>query len=771
MIKFGAGQSLPRVEDARLLTGGGRFTDDINLAGQLYGVVVRSPLAHALIKSIATDAAEAAPGVAAVLTGPELEAAGANSLPCNVELECRDGKLNKTPQHTIICADKVRFVGDKVAFVVAETLAQAKDAAELIEVEYEPLDVVTDTRTAADPGKPQLHDDVPDNLAFDWELGDEAAVEAAFAVAAHVTRIQLINNRVIVNSMEPRGAVADFDAECGKLTLYTGTQGGWTLKQVLAENVLKVAPEKVRVITPDVGGGFGMKAYIYPEYAMAAWMSRSLGRPVKWTGERSDSFVSDTMGRDHVTDAALAFDKDRRIIGMRVATTANMGAYLSFYAPIIPTGAAVKVLPGVYDVKCLHYRVKGVLTNTAPVDAYRGAGRPESIYVIERLIDQAAREFGEDPPELRRRCMIPPDAMPFKTTAEEVYDSGEFARVMDEAMNKADWPGFPARRAEALGRGRRLGIGMCYYIESTMGEPEECASVRFEDDGRVSIGVGTQTNGQGHETAYVQMLNARLGVPLDRIRVIQGDTDQIATGGGTGGSRSLTSQGWAINDAADEVIERGIRYASQALEAAPADIAFDRGRFTIIGTDRSISILDLAAKARTMEPPEGLEGGLDAAVKIEVEAWTFPNGCHIAEVEIDADTGVTRIDRYTVVDDFGVLLNPMLVEGQVHGGVVQGIGQALYERTVYDDDGQLVTGSYVDYCLPRADNSPSIDFSTIEVPCKNNPMGIKGCGEAGAVGSPGAVINAILDALADLGVTHIDMPATPDKIWALLQGR
>ena len=546
MNKFGAGQSLRRVEDARLLTGGGRFTDDIDLVGQLYGVVVRSPLAHAVIESIATDAAEAAPGVAAVLTGAELEAEDANSLPCNVELECRDGALNKTPQHTILCADKVRFVGDKVAFVVAETLTQAKDAAELIEVDYEPLDAVTDTRTAADPGMPQLHDDVPNNLVFDWELGDERAVEAAFSGAAHVTRIELINNRVVVNAMEPRGAIAEFDADQGRLTLYTGTQGGWTLKQVLAENVLKVAPEKVRVVTPDVGGGFGMKAYIYPEYAMVAWMSRKLGRPVKWTCERSDAFISDTMGRDHVTEAALAFDEDRRIIGMRVATTANMGAYLSFYAPIIPTGAAVKVLPGIYDVKSLHYRVKGVLTNTTPVDAYRGAGRPESIYLLERLIDQAAREFGEDPPELRRRCMIPPGDMPFETTAEEVYDSGDFARVMDAAMAKADWQGFPARRAEALSRGQRRGIGMCYYIESTMGEPEECASVRFDDDGMVSILVGTQTNGQGHETAYVQMLNARLGVPLDRIRVIQGDTDQIAMGGGTGGSRSLTSQGWAI---------------------------------------------------------------------------------------------------------------------------------------------------------------------------------------------------------------------------------
>jgi carbon-monoxide dehydrogenase large subunit len=597
-------------------------------------------------------------------------------------------------------------------------------------------------------------------------------VDAAFARAAHLARIELVNNRVVVNAIEPRGVLADYEAAGDKVTLYTGTQGGWNLKPVLAEHVLKVDPDKVRIITPDVGGGFGMKASLYPEHAMAAWVSRKLRRPVKWTGQRSDAFLSDTMGRDHVTRAALAFDADRRIIGMRVETTANLGAYLSFFASFIPTGAAVKVLPGVYDVKCLHYRVKGVFTNTTPVNAYRGAGRPESIYLIERLIDKAARELGEDAPELRRKCFIPPEAMPFKSAAGETYDVGEFARVMDAAMAKADWRGFPARQAEARNQGARRGIGMSYYIESTMGEPEERASIRFDEDGMISVLVGTQSNGQGHETAYAQLLNDRLGVPLDRIRVIQGDTDLIRTGGGTVGSRSLTSQGWAIHMAVDVVIERGIQYASQELEAAPADIEFDGGRFTIVGTDRSISVLDLAAAARsTASQPEGYEGGLDADALATIDAWTFPNGCHIAEVEIDEETGVTRIVRYSVVDDFGVVLNPMLVEGQVHGGVVQGIGQALYEHTVYDGDGQLVTGSFMDYCMPRADNTPSIDFSTVEVPCKNNPMGVKGCGEAGAVASPAAVINAVLNALADLGVEHIDMPATPYKVWKLLHRR
>ncbi|MEE8123945.1 MAG: xanthine dehydrogenase family protein molybdopterin-binding subunit [Alphaproteobacteria bacterium] len=769
MSKFGAGQSIRRVEDARLLTGAGRYTDDINLPGQAYGYVLRSPFAHARIRSINVDAARSAPGVVEILTGAELEAEGANALPCDVEIASRDGTPGAAPRHPILCADTVRYVGDNVAFVVAGTLVQAKDAAELIEVDYAPLDAVTDTKTAADPGMPRLHDDVPENLAFDWEFGDPPAVDAAFARAAHLARIELVNNRVVVNSMEPRGVLADYAAGSDRMTLYTGTQGGWNLKPVLAEHVLKVAPEKVRIITPDVGGGFGMKAFLYPEHAMAAWASRKLRRPVKWTGERSDAFLSDTMGRDHVTQAALAFDADRRIIGMRVETTANLGAYLSFFAPFIPTGAAVKVLPGVYDVKCLHYRVMGVFTNTTPVDAYRGAGRPESIYLIERLIDKAAREFGEDPAELRRRCFIPPEAMPFTSAAGETYDVGEFARVMDAAMAKADWRGFPARRAEARGRGARRGIGMCYYIESTMGEPEERASIRFEEDGMLSVLVGTQSNGQGHETAYAQLLNDRLGIPLHRIRVIQGDTDRIRTGGGTGGSRSLTSQGWAIHKAADVVIERGIQYASQELEAAAADVEFDGGRFTIVGTDRSISILDLAAAARSMaSQPEGHAGGLDADALATIDAWTFPNGCHIAEVEIDGETGVTRIVRYSIVDDFGVVLNPMLVEGQVHGGVVQGIGQALYEHTVYDGDGQLLTGSFMDYCVPRADNIPSIEFSTIEVPCKNNPMGVKGCGEAGAVASPAAVINAVLNALADLGVEHIDMPATPYKVWKLL---
>ncbi len=772
MAKFGTGQSVRRVEDQRFITGAGRYTDDIDLPNLAYGYALRSPEAHARIVSIDAADARGAPGVLAVITGAEIAAEGPNELPCAIPMVNRDGSDGITPPRPVLCTDRVRHVGDHVAFVVAETPGQAKDAAELIAVEYESLPTVVDTETAAGPGRPLVHDDVPGNLAFDWQHGDADAVEQALAGAAHVTRLRIINNRVVANSMEPRAAIGEYDAASGQVTLHACTLGGWLFVGPLA-GVLKVEPEKVRVLTPDVGGGFGMKAFFYPEYALAAWAARQLRRPVKWTAERSsDAFLSDVMGRDHVTEAALGLDADHRIVGMRVLTTANMGAYCNLFAPFIPTGAALKVLPGVYDVKNLVYRVKGVLTNTTPVDAYRGAGRPESIYLMERLIDAAAREVGVEPPELRRRNLIGPEAMPFKTTAGEIYDSGEFARVMDAALGEAGWSGIAQRKAEAQRRGMRRGIGMAYYIESTMGDPQEMAAISFETDGTVSVAVGTQSNGQGHETAYAQLLHERLGVPFEKIRIVQGDTAKLKLGGGTGGSRSLTAEGMAIRDCADDVIERGRHYAAQELETAVADIAYDRetAEFGVIGTDRRIGLLDLAAKARTMaNPPEGFEGGLDAEATAQIDAYTFPNGCHIAEVEVDPDTGVAEIVNYVAVDDFGVVLNPMLVAGQVHGGVVQGIGQALYEHAVYDDNGQLLSGSFMDYCMPRADGVPAMQVSTIEVPCKNNPMGVKGCGEAGSVASPAAVINGIIDALADLGVTAVDMPATPQSLWRLIQ--
>jgi len=767
MAKFGIGQPVRRVEDQRLVTGRGRFTDDVNLPGQVYGFVVRSPHAHARIRRIDTSKAMAAPGVLAVLTAADV---GGASIPCFVPITNRDGSKAPMPAHPILCRDKVRYVGDKVAFVVAETRAQARDAAELVEVDYEPLEAVVDTAAALGARVPPVHEECPGNLAFDWHFGDEQAVAAAFAKAARRVRLELVNNRLVCNPMEPRAAVAEWDAGAGKLTVHTCTQGGWAFRDVLAQN-LGLPKEKVRVVTPDVGGGFGMKAMFYGEYALCAFAARKLGRPVKWTSERGEAFLSDSQGRDHVTVAELAFDSDHRILGLKVDVVANMGAYYYFFAPFIPTGAALKVLPGVYDVKCLSYGVKAVFTNTVPVDAYRGAGRPESIYCIERLMDLAAAELGVDRLELRRKNFIRPEQMPFKTAAGEVYDSGDFERVMTAAVARADWQGFPVRRAEAARRGKLRGIGLCYYIESTMGNPVEHATVRFALDGAVEVLVGTQSNGQGHETAYAQVLVDRLGVPFEKVRIVQGDTDAIADGGGTGGSRSLTAEGVAILEASDRVIEKGKIAAAHVFEAAVADIAFEGGTFRVAGTDRAIGIMELAERVRVMaSKPAGLEEGLDASASIELDAWTFPNGCHVAEVEVDPETGVTRIVRYTVVDDFGVVVNPLLVEGQVHGGVVQGIGQALLEHTVYDRSGQLLTGSFMDYCMPRADDLPSFDFSTVEVRCRNNPLGVKGCGEAGSVGSCAAVINALVDALSPLGIRHVDMPALPEKVWRLAQG-
>ncbi|MDH3661715.1 MAG: xanthine dehydrogenase family protein molybdopterin-binding subunit [Alphaproteobacteria bacterium] len=771
MAKFGVGQSVLRVEDQRFITGNGRYTDDIDLDGQAYGVAVRSPEAHARIKSIDIEAAKAAPGVLAVILQDDITAHGSNELPCAIPMENRDGSAGITPLRPVLCKDRVRHVGDHVAFVIAETAVQAKDAAELVNVDYETLAAVVSTANAAGTGQPLVHDDVPDNLAFDWEFGDRAGTESALASAEHVVELELINNRLISNPMEPRAVVADF--QDSELTMHVCTQGGWLFLDPLAA-VMGMAREKIRVLTPDVGGGFGTKAFFYPEYALAAVASRMLGRPVKWTAERSaDVFVSDVMGRDHVTSARLGLDRDHKIVGMEVETTANMGAYCNMFAPFIPTGAALKVLPGVYDVKAMVYRVKGVLTNTTPVDAYRGAGRPESIYLMERLIDKAARQLGETPAALRKKNLIGAEAMPFTTTAGEVYDSGEFARVMDEAFKIADAAGFESRKAATAKSGKHRGLGMSYYIESTMGDPQEMAKLRFEDDGMVSIVVGTQSNGQGHATAYAQVLVDRLGVPFEKIQMVEGDTRELKMGGGTGGSRSLTAEGLAIRAASEMVIERGKHYASQEFETSVADIEFSRedGEFKVSGTDRKIGVLELAANSKTLSPPDDGVIGMDAEATADIPQWTFPNGCHIAEVEIDPETGVVIIERYTAVDDFGVVVNPMLVAGQVHGGVVQGIGQALYEQAVYDDTGQLVSGSLMDYCMPRADSVPSMAVSTVEVPCKNNEMGVKGCGEAGSVASPAAVINAIIDALEDLGVTEVDMPATPEAVWQIIQAK
>jgi aerobic carbon-monoxide dehydrogenase large subunit len=567
-----------------------------------------------------------------------------------------------------------------------------------------------------------------------------------------------VNNRVVVASMEARAAIADHDASSGRWTLYANTQGGWLIKNLIGQ-VFNTEPQKFRVITPDVGGGFGMKAFLYPEHVLTCYAARKLGTPVKWASDRGEAFVADTQGRDNVTLGELAIDKDGKFLALRTRNVANMGAYLSTFAPYIPTLAGGAVLSGVYGFQQIYANVIGVFTHTTPVDAYRGAGRPESNYLLERLVDAAARELNIDRAELRRRNMVPQSAMPHATPVGKTYDTGDFAMVLDAALKQMDYAGFAARRAEAARRGKRRGIGLAYYLEVTMGDPTERAEIRFAEDGFVDVYVGTQSNGQGHETGYIQLTSQRLGVDGEKIRVRQGDTDTIPVGGGTGGSRSLYSQGQAILTTADTVINKGKQAASEVLEASPADIAFADGRFSIVGTDRGIDIITLATTQRQKGAP------LDSAEVVNVAEHTFPNGCHMAEVEVDPETGVVEIVRYRVCDDFGKTVNPMIVRGQVHGGVAQGLGQALVERTSFDDSGQLLTGSFMDYALPRADDLPDIEVDLLEVPSVSNPLGVKGAGEAGSVGSPPALINAIIDALSPDGVTHIDMPATPEKVW------
>jgi len=767
-MKFGVGQSVARTEDPILLRGEGRYTDDINLAGQAYAVMVRSRIAHGLLKGIDAKAARAMPGVLAILTGDDLDAAGFNPLKCPMNIPQRDGSPMKTPVRPSLAKGKVRFVGEAVACVVAETALQAKDAAEAVELDIDELPAVTTPAAALAEGAPQIHDDAPGNLVLDFHYGNAEAVAKAFAEAAHVTRLEIESNRVVVNAMEPRSAIGSWDAVNERWVLNVGCQGVFGLRGGLA-GVLNVKPDRLHVLTGNVGGSFGMKAPPYPEYAPLLLAARKLGRPVKWTDERSESFLSDHHGRDHQRIAELALDKEGHFLAVRLSGTGNAGAYI--YPPMPATTNAVKNVIDVYKTPAMEVNSKVAFTNTTPIAAYRGAGRPEGNYYMERLIDTAAREMGIDRVELRRRNHIAPEAMPYKAPSGMAYDSGEFTAVLDKALQASDWDGFEARKAESKARGKLRGRGIGSYLEVTGPAGKEYGGIRFEDDGTVTMLGGTLDYGQGHASPFAQVLTEKLGIPFDRFRLLQGDSDQLLAGGGTGGSRSAIVGSEAFLEAGAKVIEQGKAIAAHVLEAATVDIEFDRGRFRIAGTDRSISLLDLASKLRDgMTLPADVPQSLDVRHISDTPPSAFPNGCHVAEVEIDPDTGQIDVVRYFMVNDFGTLINPMLVEGQAHGGVVQGIGQAIFERTVYDEQGQPVAGTYMDYALPRASDAPSFSITSHPVPCKTNSLGVKGCGEAGCAGALPSVMNAVVDALSEAGITHIDMPVTPEKVWRVLNG-
>ena len=766
LMKFGIGQPVTRKEDPILLQGQGRYTDDVNLAGQAYGVMVRSQVAHGIIKGIDTAEAKSMPGVLGVWTGADLVAAGFGLLKCIIPFPNSDGTPMKKPDRPSLPTDKVRFVGDPVAIVVAETLAQAKDAAEAVFVDIEALPAVTDARAAAQPGAPLLYDDAPGNICLDYRFGDSAKVAEGFANAAYVAKLGILNNRIFVAAMEPRSAIAEFEPASGRWTLHSTSQGVFGLKSQIANDILKVPPEKVRILTGNVGGSFGMKASAYPEYAPLFHAAKALGRPVKWTDDRSGSFLSDQHGRDFDFDAELALDKDGKFLALRLTGYGNMGAYLATVAPLMPTLNLAKNSVGVYGTAAIEVNTKCVFTNTTPVSAYRGAGRPEGNYFMERLVETAAREMKIDPIELRKRNHIKPEAMPYKTPGETVYDSGEFSALLDKALAQSDWAGFEARKAESKTRGKLRGRGLGNFLEVTAPPMKEQGGLRFEPNGDVTIITGTLDYGQGHWSAFAQVLTTKLGIPFDKIRLIQGDSDLLIAGGGTGGSKSIMASGAAIIEASDKVIDKGKQIAGVALEASAADIEFASGRFTIVGTDRGIGIMDLAAKLRGgMTLPEGVPTTLDVTHVHEAAPSAFPNGAHVAEVEIDPDTGVVEVVKYTMIGDFGTVINPLLVEGQSHGGVVQGIGQAIMEHVVYSEDGQLLTGSFTDYALPRASDVPFFAMGYHSVPAKTNLLGAKGCGEAGCAGSLPSVMNAIVDAL---GGKHIDMPCTPEKVWAAL---
>jgi aerobic carbon-monoxide dehydrogenase large subunit len=782
----GIGAAVRRKEDARFLSGHGSYTDDINRPGQLYAFVRRSDRPHAKIRSIDTSAAATAPGVVAVYTGADMAAENIGGLPCGWQIHSKDGSPMKEPPHPVLAVDKVRHVGDPIAVVIAETKQAAKDASEQIVIDYEDLPAVASLRDAIAPGAALVHDDAPGNICYDWHIGDKAVVDAAFAKAAKVVKLDLTNNRLIPNAMEPRAAIGEFDGYSGDYTLYTTSQNPHVIRLLMGAFVLHIPENKLRVVAPDVGGGFGSKIYHYAEEAIVTWAAGKVRRPVKWTAERTESFMSDAHGRDHDTTAEMALDAEGNFLALRVSTLANMGGYLSTFAPCVPTYLYATLLAGVYKTPVIYCEVKAVFTNTVPVDAYRGAGRPEATFLLERLVDACAYDTKTDRVAIRRKNFIPADAFPYQTPVALQYDSGNYQATLDACLKAADHAGFESRRTTAAAKGKLRGMGVSTYLEACGIAPSavvgslgaraglyEVANIKVHPTGSVTVYTGTHSHGQGHETTLAQLVCSQLGVPLDQVDIVHGDTAKIPFGMGTYGSRSLAVGGSAMVKAMDKIIVKGKKIAAHLMEASVDDIEFKDGTFSVAGTDKTKTLTDisLAAYVPHNYPIEELEPGLDETSFYDPKNFTFPGGCHVAEVEIDKDTGVVEVVNFVAVDDVGRVINPMIVEGQVQGGVAQGIGQALLEHAVYDESGQLLSGSMMDYTMPRADDLPNITVGTEITLCTHNPLGVKGCGEVGAIGSPPAVINAIIDALKAYDVRHIDMPATPQKLWSIMAGK
>jgi aerobic carbon-monoxide dehydrogenase large subunit len=766
MGQFGIGQPVPREEDPYLVRGAGRYVDDVSVVGQLRGYVLRSPHAHARIRRIDATAARAMPGVHLVLTGADEAIRALGTQRPLVPRKRRDGSPATPAPQPALAAEIVHYAGDLVAFVAAETLHEAKDAAEAIEVEYEPLPAVASVEDAIKSGAPAANAVFPDNQSYLFEIGDKAAVERAFANAAHTVKHRMVINRITTNSMEPRGCLAEYDARDDRYTLRCTVQGPHVIRRTLAGEVLKVPETQVRIISENVGGGFGMKGALYNEYILCVVAAKLTGQPVKWISERSEGILTDEQARDNVTEAELALDKDAKILALRVKTYANIGGYYHSDRAGGPPTVNVGVLAGTYVIPAAHVEVTGVLTNTMLTGPYRGAGRPEAAYVIETMIDLAARELGVDPAELRRRNTIPASAMPYKTALVYTYDCGDFGKNLEDCLIKADVAGFPARLQESRGRGKLRGLGISNTVEASNAGLIEHAEIRFNPTGTVTILVGSHDHGQGHQTAWRQIIATKLGIGPDKVGFKWGDTDQVAIGTGTFGSRSAISCGTALVNAAKKIVDKGTKIAAHLMEAAEHDIVFDNGKFTVAGTDKSVGILQLARESfAPAKIPKGMEPGLVESSIFDGGVRTYPNGCHISEVEIDEATGEIDLVRYTAVDDVGHMINPMLVEGQLHGGIAQGVGQALFENIAYDASGQLLSGSFMDYAMPRASDFCAFELGENEVPTKTNPLGVKGAGESGTVGALSSVMNAINDAMARIGAPYVQMPATPEKLW------